>query len=54
MRFERGDYIVVPRAVTYRIVPDTADNFFLIVNPKANSTSRTRACWASTRCTIRR
>jgi homogentisate 1,2-dioxygenase len=31
MRFERGDYIVVPRAVTYRIVPDTADNFFLMV-----------------------
>ena len=22
--FERGDYIVMPRAVTYRIVPDTA------------------------------
>src|ERR1022692_1626657 len=31
MRFERGDYIVMPRAVTYRVVPDTADNFFLIV-----------------------
>jgi homogentisate 1,2-dioxygenase len=31
MRFEQGDYIVVPRAVTHRILPDTADNFFLIV-----------------------
>ena len=31
MRFERGDYIVMPRAVTYRIVPETTDNFFLIV-----------------------
>jgi homogentisate 1,2-dioxygenase len=34
MRFERGDYIVVPRAVTYRIVPDTTDNFFLIVQSR--------------------
>ena len=34
MRFERGDYIVVPRAVTYRVVPDTADNFFLIVESR--------------------
>ena len=34
MRFERGDYIVVPRAVTYRIVPDSSDNFFLIVQSR--------------------
>jgi len=34
MRFERGDYIVVPRAVTYRILPDTTDNFFLIVQSR--------------------
>ena len=34
MRFERGDYMVVPRAVTYRIVPDTADNFFLMVESR--------------------
>ena len=31
LRYERGDYINVPRAVTHRIVPDTADNFFLIL-----------------------
>jgi homogentisate 1,2-dioxygenase len=29
--FEPGDYIVLPRAVTYRVVPETADNFFLII-----------------------
>ena len=29
--FERGDYVVIPRAVTYRVVPKTADNFFLII-----------------------
>jgi homogentisate 1,2-dioxygenase len=31
LRFERGDYINIPRAVTYRLVPETRDNFFLIV-----------------------
>jgi homogentisate 1,2-dioxygenase len=35
LRFERGDYIVVPRAVTYRIDPATVDNFFLIVQSHA-------------------
>ncbi len=35
LEFERGDYINVPRAVTYRIVPRTEDNFFLIVQSKA-------------------
>jgi len=34
LRFERGDYLVVPRAVTYRIIPETRDNFFLIVQSK--------------------
>src|SRR5258707_78802 len=29
LTFEKGDYLVVPRAVTYRIVPLTTDNFFL-------------------------
>ncbi len=33
--FEKGDYINIPRAVTYRIIPATADNFFLIVQSKA-------------------
>jgi homogentisate 1,2-dioxygenase len=31
LQFERGDYIVMPRAVTYRVVPQTADNFFLMI-----------------------
>lgn len=34
LTFEKGDYINVPRAVTYRIVPETTDNFFLIVESK--------------------
>jgi homogentisate 1,2-dioxygenase len=29
--FEKGDYINLPRAVTYRVVPSTTDNFFLII-----------------------
>jgi homogentisate 1,2-dioxygenase len=29
--FERGDYIVIPRAVTYRVIPESTDNFFLIM-----------------------
>ena len=35
MKFEPGDYIVVPRAVTYRVLPDTKDNFFLIIQSRA-------------------
>ncbi len=31
LTFEEGDYLVIPRAVTYRVVPETTDNFFLIV-----------------------
>jgi len=34
LAFEKGDYIVLPRAVTYRLVPETRDNFFLIVQSK--------------------
>ena len=34
LRFEKGDYIVIPRAVTYRVIPETCDNFFLIVQSK--------------------
>jgi homogentisate 1,2-dioxygenase len=29
--FETGDYIVIPKGTTYRIVPESKDNFFLIV-----------------------
>jgi homogentisate 1,2-dioxygenase len=31
LTFEKGDYINIPRAVTYRVVPQTKDNFFLII-----------------------
>ncbi|HEX9006312.1 MAG TPA: homogentisate 1,2-dioxygenase [Bacteroidota bacterium] len=31
LTFEEGDYLVIPRAVTYRVVPETTDNFFLII-----------------------
>jgi homogentisate 1,2-dioxygenase len=31
LTFEPGDYVVLPRAVTYRVVPETTDNFFLII-----------------------
>ena len=34
MEFEKGDYINLPRAVTYRVVPETTDNFFLIIESK--------------------
>ncbi len=29
--YERGDYIVIPRGTSYRIVPSTLANFFLII-----------------------
>src|ERR1017187_7319858 len=32
--FEPGDYLVMPRAVTYRILPETQDNFFLIIQSR--------------------
>jgi homogentisate 1,2-dioxygenase len=34
LTFEKGDYIVMPRAVTYRTVPETKDNFFLIIQSR--------------------
>ncbi len=35
MRFKAGDYLVIPRAVTHRYVPESTDNFFLIVESKS-------------------
>ncbi len=35
LRFEKGDYLVIPRAVTYRLLPETEDNFFLIVQSRS-------------------
>jgi homogentisate 1,2-dioxygenase len=29
--FEPGDYLVIPRGTTYRMLPETEDNFFLVV-----------------------
>lgn len=34
LNFSPGDYIVLPRATTYRVVPSSADNFFLLVESK--------------------
>ncbi len=34
LRFEKGDYVNLPRAVTYRVIPESADNFFLIIQSK--------------------
>src|SRR5437868_818819 len=35
LTFEPGDYIVLPRAMTYRVVPSTNDNFFLIIESRS-------------------
>lgn len=34
LEFEKGDYINIPRAVTYRLIPKSRDNFFLVVQSK--------------------
>jgi homogentisate 1,2-dioxygenase len=34
LEFEKADYIVLPRAMTYRVVPHTTDNFFLILQSR--------------------
>ncbi len=31
LTFERGDYIVIPRGTIYRLVPETNDNHFLLI-----------------------
>lgn len=30
LAYERGDYLVIPRGTSYRVIPDTTENFFLI------------------------
>ncbi|MBM3760547.1 MAG: homogentisate 1,2-dioxygenase [Acidobacteria bacterium] len=35
LAFEPGDYVVLPRATTYRVVPATTDNFILVMESKA-------------------
>src|SRR5215470_6531074 len=32
--FEKGDYLVIPRAVTHRFVLHSSDNFFLIIQSR--------------------
>jgi len=34
LAYEKGDYIVLPRAVTYRVIPETDDNFFLVIESR--------------------
>ncbi len=34
LSYEPGDYLVLPRAVTYRVVPDGAENFFLLIESR--------------------
>lgn len=29
--FQKGDYLVIPRGTTYRLLPETAENFFLVI-----------------------
>lgn len=36
--FEPGDYLVIPRGTTYRVVPRTSDNFFLVIESKGEIT----------------
>lgn len=31
LHYEPGDYIVIPKSVTYRIAPDGRDNYFLVI-----------------------
>ena len=38
LEFEKGDYINIPRAVTYRVVPRTTDNFFLVIQSEGEFT----------------
>lgn len=34
LSYQAGDYLMVPRAVTYRFLPESADNFFLLIESK--------------------
>lgn len=35
LAFRPGDYLVIPKGVTYRVVPKTSDNYFLILDSAA-------------------
>lgn len=34
LSYQRGDYIVIPRGTTYRVIPKTEENFFLIIESR--------------------
>ena len=34
LRFRRGDYLILPKGTTHRLVPDSDDNFFYIVEAR--------------------
>jgi len=53
LEFEKGDYLVLPRAMTYRVVPRTLDNFFLIIESKGQFEPPEKGCWGSMHCMIR-
>ena len=52
IHFAPGDYIVLPRAVTYRVSPRPRTTSFSLSNRERNSTSRKRDSSASMRSTI--
>jgi homogentisate 1,2-dioxygenase len=35
VNFEAGDYVVIPRGITYRVVPATRDNLFLVIESQS-------------------
>lgn len=38
LAYETGDYVVIPKGTNYRVVPDTPDNFFLIIESRKGPT----------------
>jgi homogentisate 1,2-dioxygenase len=35
LSYEPGDYIVIPRGTSYRLLPETADNFYLVIESRS-------------------
>ena len=48
LRYEEGDYILIPKGTSYQIVPDRSENFSLIIETRGRirSTSRWLRCVA--------
>ncbi|MHA1991643.1 MAG: homogentisate 1,2-dioxygenase [Candidatus Hodarchaeales archaeon] len=34
MTFKQGDYVIIPRGTPYKVIPETEENFFLIIESK--------------------